>query len=77
MRTRRSSLLLCEELHCIVVCPHSAIRAQYSNMFRDAGGALRFMWYKDQKAVSHCLTAIDIVTSASGPGMTTDPDPSS
>ena len=29
-----------------------------------------FMWHKDQKAVSHCLTAI---YSANGPDMNTDP----
>ena len=41
-------------------CPRfGAIRAQYSNLFQDAEGSMRlFMWHKDQKAVSHCLTAI-------------------
>ena len=36
-----------------------AIWAQYSNLFQDAEGSMRlFMWHKDQRAVSHCLTAI-------------------
>ena len=30
-----------------------------SNLFQDAEGSMRlFIWHKDQKAVSHCLTAI-------------------
>ena len=37
----------------------AAIRAQCFNLFQDAGGSMRlFMWHKEQKAVSHCLTAI-------------------
>ena len=33
--------------------------AQYSILFPDAAGSMRFfMWHNDQKAVSHCLTAI-------------------
>ena len=49
-----------DELHYIFDCPRfDAIRAQYSNLFQDAAGSMRlFMWHKDQKAVSHCLTAI-------------------
>ena len=44
-------------------CPRfDAIRAQYSNLFQDAAGLAGsmclFMWHKDQKAVSHSLTAI-------------------
>ena len=48
------------ELHYVFDCPRfGAIRAQYSNLFQDAEGSMRlFMWHKDQKAVSHCLTAI-------------------
>ena len=34
-------------------------RDQCFNLFQDAGGSMRlFMWHKEQKAVSHCLTAI-------------------
>ena len=49
-----------DELHYVFDCPRfGAIRAQYSNLFQDAEGSMRlFMWHKDQKAVSHCLTAI-------------------
>ena len=49
-----------DELHNVFDCPRfGAIRAQYSNLFQDAEGSMRlFMWHKDQKAVSHCLTAI-------------------
>ena len=52
-------------------CPRvRAIRAQYSNLFQDAEGSMRlFMWHKDQRAVSHCLTAI----LQNGPDMNTDP----
>ena len=52
-----------DQLHCIFHC-HGfvAIRAQYSNLFQDAAVSSQFfMWHKyhkDQKAVSHCLTAI-------------------
>ena len=47
-------------LHYVFDCPSfGAIRARYSNFFQDAEGSMRlFMWHKDQKAVSHCLTAI-------------------
>ena len=46
------------ELHYVFDGPRfDAIRAQYSNLFQDAAGSM-FMWHKDQKAVSHCLTAI-------------------
>ena len=49
-----------DELHDVFDCPRfGAIRAQYSNLFQDAEGSMRlFMWHMDQKAVSHCLTAI-------------------
>ena len=49
-----------DELHYVLDCPRfGAIRAQYSNLFQDAEGSMRlFMRHKDQKAVSHCLTAI-------------------
>ena len=49
-----------DELHHVFDCPRfGAIRAQYSNLFQDAEGSMRlFMWHKDQKAFSHCLTAI-------------------
>ena len=49
-----------DELHYVFDCPRfGAIRAQYSNLFQDAEGSMRlFMWHKDQKAVSHCLTTI-------------------
>ena len=49
-----------DELHYVFHCPcFAAVRAQYSNLFQDAGGSMRlFMWHEDQKAVSHCLTAI-------------------
>ena len=49
-----------DELHHVFDCPRfGAIRAQYPNLFQDAEGSMRlFMWHKDQKAVSHCLTAI-------------------
>ena len=43
------------------VCPHfGAIRDQFSSLFQDAEGsdAFVFMWHRDQKAASHCLTAI-------------------
>ena len=37
----------------------SSVRAHSSNLFKEAEGSMRFfMWHKDQKAVSHCLTAI-------------------
>ena len=45
--------------HSKSMCLIGAIRAQYSILFQDAEGSMRlFMWHKDQKAVSHCLTAI-------------------
>ena len=46
--------------HYLFDCPYlDAIGAQYSNLFQDAAGSMRtFRWHKDQKAVSHCLTAI-------------------
>ena len=49
-----------DELRYVFDCPRfGAIRAQYSNLFQDAEGSMRLlMWHKDQKAVSHCLTAI-------------------
>ena len=49
-----------DELHYVVYCPRfGAIRAQCSNLCQGAEGSMRlFMWHKDQKAVSHCLTAI-------------------
>ena len=49
-----------DELQYVFDCPpFGAIRAQYINLFQDAEGSMRlFMWHKDQKAVSHCLTAI-------------------
>ena len=49
-----------DELHYVFDCPRfGATRAQYSNLFQVAEGSMRlFMWHKDQKAVSHCLTAI-------------------
>ena len=49
-----------DEPHHVFACPRFvAIRAQYSSLFRVAGGSMRlFMWHQDQKAVGHCLTAI-------------------
>ena len=48
-----------DELHYIFDCPCFGARAQYSSLFQDAGGSMRlFIWHEDQKAVSHCLTAI-------------------
>ena len=52
--------LLGDELHYVFDCPHfSDIRGQYPALFQDAEGCMRlFVWHRDQKAVSHCLTAI-------------------
>ena len=37
----------------------SDIRGQYPALSQDAEGCMRlFVWHRDQKAVSHCLTAI-------------------
>ena len=49
-----------DELHYVFDCPHfSDIRGQYPALFQDAEGCMRlFVWHRDQKAVSHCLTAI-------------------
>ena len=49
-----------DEVHYVFDCPRfGAIRAQYSNLFQDAEGSMHlFIWHKDLKAVSHCLTGI-------------------
>ena len=49
-----------DELHYVFDCPHfSDIRSQYPALYQDADGCMRlFVWHIDQKAVSHCLTAI-------------------
>lgn len=49
-----------DELHYVFDCPHfSDIRGQYPALFQDAEGCMRlFVWHCDQKAVSHCFTAI-------------------
>ena len=49
-----------DELHYVFDCPHfSDIRGQYPALFQDAEGCMRlFVWHRDQKTVSHCLTAI-------------------
>ena len=55
---KKGTFLLCNL--SVFDCPRfGAIRAQNSNLFQDAEGSMHlFMWHKDQKAVSHCLTAI-------------------
>ena len=49
-----------DELHYVFDWPHfSDIRSQYPALYQDADGCMRlFVWHIDQKAVSHCLTAI-------------------
>ena len=49
-----------DELYYVFDCPHfSDIRGQYPALFQDAEGCMRlFVWHRDQKAVSRCLTAI-------------------
>ncbi len=55
-----STQALGDELHYVFDCPHfSDIRSQYPALYQDADGCMRlFVWHIDQKAVSHCLTAI-------------------
>ena len=40
-----------DELHYVLDCSHfGAIRAQFSNVFQDAGGSIHFfIWHKDKK----------------------------
>ena len=48
-----------DELHYVSDCPaFQGIRADYDALQESAGSIQLFMWHRDQKAVSGCLSAI-------------------